>query len=376
MIDSSIRTLKNGSFFSIQSVLEKVIPETLKDEKIRVEFSANGANVGKYRTFTNFTVTFIDEPSAEKRRPHLRAVLEESEKYENVQELLSLYNTEIDLLNSGTILVGSKNVQILLCADYKFILIALGMKAATSSHACIYCKCPNNMYYKGAGDRRQHIRKRDPGCKQENLLPCIKPWNIVVDVMHMYFRISDRLFHLLIEHEVPDDPASRAALRTALEPLGVNGRLVTTTSGTLEFSSLQSRDRDKIISAIERGTLLDSLMGKTKRAQCVRALFSKFQKTYETVRHSGDAATVRTECESFMAMFVALYPKHMVTPYIHLLAYHVPELVELHGVLGSFSQQAVEKENHKVTSAYFSCTNFHTPSRQLLRKTGRRLLRL
>ena len=80
----SVQSIPNGTMRSIESVVCSVRPKVLKDGAVRIKFSADGANVGKFQTFTNFTVTFIDETDANLRGPHLVAVVEACERYENV----------------------------------------------------------------------------------------------------------------------------------------------------------------------------------------------------------------------------------------------------------------------------------------------------
>ena len=379
-VDRDIQTLENGSYRTIESIIQQVRPETLRDGVIRVKFSADGANVGKFKTFTNFTITFVDEVDSRIRGPHLIAIVEMCEKYDNVSDVLRKFDEEIGCLNQEAIVVGdvSRNVRVLFCADYKFLLIALGMKAATSSNACIYCKCKSGKYFHGPAEPRESIRRGDPGTKLDNMLPNINPEDIVIDVLHMYFRVSDRLFHRLVEQEAADDAASRAALHAALDALGLKGHLVCNDSGALEFSSLQSRDRDKLINAVVRGDFLQKVMlrASAARVNMVRALFAKFEKVMNILKTCADGELVRVECITFLKMFLAIYQKNMVTPYIHILAYHVPDIVGRHGALGAFNQQVVEKENHLVTSTFFSCTNYRSGSKHILRKTGRRLLLL
>ena len=136
----------------------------------------------------------------------------------------------------------------------------MGMKAATSLSACIYCVSKKMDYFRGVAESRDQVRLGDPGTKLPNLVPCFSPSDVITDVLHMYFRISDVLFDRMVEQEVADDPASRRTLHTELDGLGLKARLVTTERGTLQFSSLQCRDRDKLIEAIIHRDFLGKVM--------------------------------------------------------------------------------------------------------------------
>ena len=96
----------------------------------------------------------------------------------------------------------------------------------------------------------------------------------------------------------------------------------------------------------------------------------------DVVKRSENADCVGQRCRAFLDAFLSLYQTSMVTPYIHIMVYHVPDIIRRHGALCAFNQQAVEKENHNVTSAFFACTNFRDGAAHIMRKAGRRLLRL
>lgn len=65
--------------------------------------------------------------------------------------------------------------------------------------------------------------------------------------------------------------------------------------------------------------------------------------------------------------------KQNVTPYIHALAMHVPELVRLHGNLSNFTQQGLEKLNDVTTTHYLRGTNHRKQEalQQLMQKRNR-----
>jgi len=53
-----------------------------------------------------------------------------------------------------------------------------------------------------------------------------------------------------------------------------------------------------------------------------------------------------------------LYQPSDITPYIHVLVYHVPEFVKIHKEFGlsSFTCSAVEKKNHQQSTFFFRQT--------------------
>ena len=61
--------------------------------------------------------------------------------------------------------------------------------------------------------------------------------------------------------------------------------------------------------------------------------------------------------DNWLKNFLGVYQTKNVTPYIHLLACHIPEFLKRYGSIAPFSQQGVEKLNDLVTQDYFRSTN-------------------
>ena len=75
--------------------------------------------------------------------------------------------------------------------------------------------------------------------------------------------------------------------------------------------------------------------------------------------------------KDWVNMFTSIYQKKDVTPYMHALAYHVPEFLKLYnGDLTIFNQQGLEKLNDITTQHFQRGTNHHDNSvlEQILQK--------
>ena len=73
-------------------------------------------------------------------------------------------------------------------------------------------------------------------------------------------------------------------------------------------------------------------------------------------------------------MFGGMYHYTNITPYMHLLVNHAPDLIERHGSFSIFSAQGLEKLNHPID--YFKTTNhWHGIQAlyQLTRKQNRKM---
>ena len=64
------------------------------------------------------------------------------------------------------------------------------------------------------------------------------------------------------------------------------------------------------------------------------------------------------EAKQWVDLFYNTHCSTDVTPYMHILAFHVPESMRLHGNVSHFCQQGLEKLNDLVTKWYHRSTNF------------------
>lgn len=328
--------------------------------------------MGKYKGFVNLSVSAIDEPSPSSRTPQLIGISDQKENYANLKETLHGVNSEMDRIQREGIEINGELVgfSFYLCADYKFLLLVCGFKEANSRYACIFCEAANCFYHKKGHKRRAKIAKGDIGVVRDYLFPAIPVDRIVIDILHLFLRTSDKLL-LLICREVADE-----SLLDFVEIVRGNivcrGKIVLA-DGKVDFRNLDSNDRRKILNFFASSTCLVDFLGSS-RGPRIRLLIVKFLKVIETLASCDDPDVVKLETSTFSEMFLANYQTSMVTPYLHMVLEHCHELVAKIGCLNTFTQQHVEKLNHSATSAFFSVTNFKDGKKQIMQQHGRRLI--
>ena len=325
--------------------------------------------MGKFKSFTTYTITLIDE-TPPRNGPHVVCIQEAGESYENAAIPLQRISQEITRIATCGIETqyGVCHVRFIFVADYKFMLIALGMKAANSQNACMYCEQKSVNYYRGGLKWRTRGSARSPGFKNDSLVPCFSLKDTAIDTLHLFFRVTDKLFDLVAKQEVCDD-RDVSLFEAELCSVGVKGRLRTSEQKALEFSSLSSRDRLAVLELLCSRPLAFLPAARAKRLQL---MYIKFRECYMLLKDSDDAETLRQCTEAFMCMFCAMYQKTMVTPYMHIMVHHAHELVALHKcALGVFNQQSVEKCNDYVKTVYFRCSNFTRGALQVIQRANR-----
>lgn len=87
----------------------------------------------------------------------------------------------------------------------------------------------------------------------------------------------------------------------------------------------------------------------------------------------GNIDLYKTQCKEWVRNFVDIYHCSAVTPYIHSMAQHAGEFIELHGSLLAFTQQGLEKYNDITTKYYFRATHHRGEQalKQLMEKQNR-----
>lgn len=333
--------------------------------------TGDGAPVGKYGSVVNLSVSLVDEATPARRRPQLIGISSVGETYEALKATMTDINTEIETLQNEGLDIDGCNFKFTFYvgADYKFILLVCGMQAANSNHACVFCdakKCD----YRSPGKARSRLCPGQPGVSRQNLLPAIPLERIVIDDLHMYLRTSDRLL-FSIRREIPEGRVNEF-VEVIRSKITCRGK-ITARDGKVEFSNLDKADRQKIISFLSSSSCLLDFLGQ-QRGMKLRLLLLKFVKVIDLAASSTDIDSFQCETTTLLKMFLSVFQSTMITPYFHILFFHVGEIIGRIGSLQIFTQQQVEKLNHSVTSSYYHTTNFKNGMRQVMMQHGRRLL--
>ena len=88
--------------------------------------------------------------------------------------------------------------------------------------------------------------------------------------------------------------------------------------------------------------------------------------------NEADVRQFQNRCKKWIQSFLTVYHTTHVTPYMHVLTVHVPELLMKYGSIAYFTQQGLEKLNDMTTKMYFRATNHHKNALlQMLTKRAR-----
>ncbi|KAJ7380565.1 hypothetical protein OS493_009032 [Desmophyllum pertusum] len=259
---------------------------------------------------------------------HAVAIVKEKENYDALKESLANVIRDVNaLIEVGHMIVDGQrvNLDFYLGGDYKFLLIAMGMKAATSNNSCVWCKIFKNErvnlshsceYFQTA----EMIRKIDeawstqPGCHSQPFFN-IPLENVILDELHLMLRITDRLEEGIILEILKWDKDDNQT-RSSRQKTDVHLQEFLTAVRSLgNFSEL-----------------LDILNSENLTDADIRAFQAK-------------ALTWGKQVIGMSGSGPGYIQKNIITPYMHSLIYHVPVMLQRYGSLRSFSGQGVEKKN-------------------------------
>ena len=288
-----------------------------------------------------------------------------------------------------------------------------GVDSATSQYACIWCKCSKGDRHDP--DKRWSISDKELGARtiEENvstsslakskrqfnvsnkpLFPSIPLTNVVIDNLHLFLRVSDVLIRLLItelrrQHAI--DKVNKFStfdvqkyehlqrFENFVRSLGIPNFqfYIGQNSKMLKTRTLTGTEKLKVFKHIEMARLLPK-MDRMEVAR-IQHLWTELLEINHLLSKSPDnvsTADVRTfedKAREWVRRFVDVYHRDNVTPYIHAMANHVSEFMQIHGSVLPFTQQGLEKYNDVMTKQYFraTCHRDTQALRQILEKQNR-----
>lgn len=76
-------------------------------------------------------------------REIILAVVKEPEQYESMEKALADIIDEVGTLTTIEVNGTEFNIEYFMGGDWKFLAMATGIDSASSTYACIWCKCPS-----------------------------------------------------------------------------------------------------------------------------------------------------------------------------------------------------------------------------------------
>ena len=214
----------NGIQQSFASRLEKRVKHLQQqnllksNDTLKVKISGDGTKVCRKLNLINITFTLLNEGTIAMPPGgnHTIAIIKGTEDYDTLKTALSDLSKEIEELTTMTINHVTYTIEYHQCADLKFLAMVCGVYSATATYSCMWCKCPSTERHnmdkqwsisdqtRGARTIEDiiscHKKSRGEryGCKFAPIFKAISIDHVIPDMLHLFLRITDVFFNLLI----------------------------------------------------------------------------------------------------------------------------------------------------------------------------------
>ncbi len=203
---------------------------------------------------------------------------------------------------------------------------------------------------------------------------------IVVDLLHLFLRITDKLFELLLRRlQMLDDPLGKNKKSNINDwpftksffdyveyKCNVTAPFYFKERDNASTIKLRKLNQNERLSIFNNMLALEQILPLAIRNDMgilrLTRLFNEFKeimKQITEVDENNFSLETKNELSARLKKWLHDYIRmdSKITPYIHIFVYHIPDLIESHKNLNLFSMQGMEKANHFVKINFFRQTN-------------------
>ncbi|RHZ67232.1 hypothetical protein Glove_302g9 [Diversispora epigaea] len=369
IINNIQESIGKGGRRNIIDILKFLIPNLLKQKilnisnpEIHLRISGDGRNVGRKVKQVMITFAILNNKNNlyYPENHHTIILYPGIEKYEILQVALEQLIIELRTLKEK----GLKDhqgrewkIELYFSSDWKFLAICLGLNAANSKYFCPWCEISKGQQ----GDLSLEWKinttinniHQNYKCYRGHICPAIFDMiplqNWVPDELHIMLRITDVLWQLVIDELKSRNTWGNKARNVIIEEMKLG-------SSTWQYTSLMGQDKLTVLQHFNLSKLFSH-----SRAIQIRNLWDNFYLLHKAMKDfNTDAKMFSNDTHAWLHQFLNsdFYQASDITPYLHVLVYHIPEMIKIHNHFGlaAFSCSAVEKKNHQQVSHFFKKT--------------------
>ena len=387
IIDEVTTLIGKSGQRSIKDILNYIVPDlvkrhilNLKQKIINLRISGDGRNVGRKVKHVMLTFAILEDiDNIHNPNNHYTVVLYPgSENYKSLDVSTALLRDELrELAEIGLNIEGVHWMfNLYFSSDWKFLTICLGFNSANSLFFCPWCtiskKDVANINKEWKISKQMDNLDTYNGHNLTPLFNMIPLDHWIPDELHVMLRITDRLWCLVL-HEIKEtgffNDAAREIIVKEMNRIKVHFYFWKEKEHqTWSYTSLMGQDKLKVLQFFDLSKILPPT-----RARAIRMLWNGFYDLYIAIRDPNtDPNVFKNNARMWLRIFLTpstgspndnnfvqgLYRPNDLTPYIHVLVFHIHELMEKHKKWGlkAFSCAAVENKNHQQISQFFRKT--------------------
>jgi len=318
---------------------------------------------------------------------------------ENQECLLKIFEP---FRNFKSVIINSKEFKIVqkFGADLKFITDAYGLSGPTSNYACIYCESHLLKPWANGDETKVHKITRtlekakatflNHYAHQEDRKGYLKSTmmhidfkNIVVDLLHVLIRISEKLIEALIfilnSNDVDStsvDFSKRVNLQKFYKILSEKCKITKpyylSVNEKINLKSLSGSERELIFKYFEQNSLAN-VYSHINEMKPFSEVFNEWWILYCKIKNynAGDnLIDLDKRLKEWLKKYIPFVntKETTISPYVHIFVFHMKELLESNGNINFYNQQGLEKLNSLQTKVYFSNTNRHRNGNEYIKQ--------
>lgn len=372
---------------------------------VQVKLTGDGTYIAKSIHVLNVAFTLLNEGPAALSvfGNHPLAIIQISENYDSIAQALSDLVNEASTLQSIELNGNTHSIEYFLGGDMKFLATVCGIQAANSTFSCVWCKCPAadrwdmskdwSVFDPSKGGRtvseiERNIKLSKPkrfGCCNSPIFKFIPIDHVIIDLLHLFLRVADLLINLFIEDIRRADGIANATTldRNKHRNLAVYETFLkeqcqiyfkwynnTSDARKIQWRDLSGPEKIRLFMNIDFPKFFPTL----PNASTLQDIWKEFWRLINELSNEDcDSHELQSDVMNWVKKFLTVYQTKNITPYVHCLAYHVPEFIAKYGTLSRFSQQGLEKLNDVTTQHFLRSTNHRTSEafKQIMEKWNR-----
>jgi hypothetical protein len=320
-----------------------------------------------------------------------------NENYQEISLSLQELFKFIKDLNVLEIKNQTFNLEYFLSSDYKMLLNLYGHKGSNSKESCFYCR--KNL--KDIPDINEDLfitRKLSDSFEadghREPIIKFIDYKNCVIDLLHLLLRVSDHLFEILIAKLIKIDNNSgsdierRPYFKIFMDFLKDKCKISnpwyvsSKSEDKIKLRSLNGNERIKIFERIfQEYETMDIKTGQNiKKRKNFTDIFPGSNETnkkfidesnvwyvfYENLNSIKrydiiDLDKLDSSFKKWLRVYLKILwenlSKKTIPPYIHIMCFHLCEILQNYGNINKFTTQSLEKLNDFTTQYYHISSN-------------------
>ena len=401
-------SVRDKLILRLENYLQNNQESDCAEKTLHIKLGADGTNIGRNLKLLNFTFTIINEGAKAKTANgnYTIGIFEiENENYDALVKCFKEIIKEFRQIEYLTLDDKRINLIFYFAADWKMLAQSLGLQSANSKYPCIWCKCCKDQFYdidkewsitdtsKGCRTHEEHMKtihldSKDQkfGYIREPIFADIIPINrYIIDMLHLYLRISDNLLNLLIKDCFEVDNFDMNSISkfeiTQYAHLNLlqntlknkcNVKLIfqwIPESKKLNWRDLVGPEKNRLFENLR----LEEVIPDRPNLQLLQKVWDEFYSIIKLVRNNElNSSELRQKTRDWLINYLEIYPRNTVTPYMHAFVSHLHEFVFLYKDINAFNCQGLEKLNDITTNQYFKGTNKKsTALRQMMDKRNR-----